>query len=337
MSGVRPHVAVLYNAPSLPADHRHFDSEADVVAVAHEIEAILNRSIFKARAIAAAPPVERLVAELTDPRPDVVFNLIEGFAGSSAGEAWITSLLELLGLRYTGCPPEAQALCRQKSRTKALLRGFGLPTAPFQVISGDLPSAFDFTGPYFVKPNAEDASLGIDQGSVVIDRATLAGRVAMLREQFPCDVLVEAYLPGPEYNVGVIGLLEPIPLAAAEVVYNPGPGDWPILTYAAKWDVGSAEDLASPICCPALLQPALADELGRLAVAAFEATGCRDVARVDFRLDGDGRPMILEVNPNPDLGPTAGWARALRESGRDYEETIVCLAERALIRGPRRG
>ena len=72
-------------------------------------------------------------------------------------------------------------------------------------------------------------------------------------------------------------------------------------------------------------------------MAAFEATGCRDVARVDFRLDGDGRPMILEVNPNPDLGPTAGWARALRASGWDYEGTVVGLAEQALIRGPRRG
>ena len=104
-----------------------------------------------------------------------------------------------------------------------------------------------------MKPNAEDASLGIDQGSVVTDHAALAGRVAMLRRRFACDVLIEAYLPGPEYNVGVLGLREPIPLAVAEVVYAPKPGDWPILTYAAKWDIGSAEDLASPIRCPAAM------------------------------------------------------------------------------------
>ena len=150
MSGSRPHAAVLYNAPSLPADHPHFRSDADVVAVAHEIEAILNRSMFQARTIAAAPPVDRLVAELTDPRPDVVFNLIEGFAGLSAGEAWIYVAPGIARApRYTGCPSEAQGLCHQKGRTKALLSGFGLPTAPFQVISGDLPPAFDFPGPYF--------------------------------------------------------------------------------------------------------------------------------------------------------------------------------------------
>ncbi len=337
MSGPGIPAAVLYNAPTLPAGHPHADSEADVVAVAVEVAAILDRSDFRTRLVAAAPPVGRLVAELSDPRPAVVFNLIEGFGGSSAGEAWITSLLELLGLPYTGCPPEAQALCHGKGRTKALLRGSGWPTAPFAVVSPrDTPEP-PFDGPYFVKPDAEDASLGIDQGSVVADRGGLIDRVTKLRREFGSDVLIEAYLPGPEYNVGVLGLPEPVPLTVAEVAYDPRPGEWPILTYAAKWDVGSEADLASPVRCPAEIDAGLADELRRLAVGAFEATGCRDVARVDFRLDGSGRPMILEVNPNPDLGPRAGWARALRASGRDYEGTILTLAHQALARGPRRG
>ena len=189
-----------------------------------------------------------------------------------------------------------------------------------------------------MKPDAEDASLGIDQGSVVADRAGLVDRVAKLQREFVgSEVLIEAYLPGPEYNVGVLGLLDPIPLAVAEVAYAPRSGEWPILTYAAKWDVGSEAELASPIRCPASVDDDRADELRRLAEAAFEATGCRDVARVDFRLDGSGRPMILEVNPNPDLGPSAGWARALRASGRDYAGTILALAHQALARGPRRG
>lgn len=336
MSGTRPCAVVLYNAPTLPAGHPHADSEADVVAVAREIATILGRSGFEARLVAAAPPVDRLVDDLARPRPDVVFNLVEGFAGSSAGEAWMTSLLELLGLPYTGCPPEAQALCRQKGRTKALLRGCGLPTPhSVQAIGPDPEPEFD--GPYFVKPDSEDASLGIDQESVVVGRARLAERVARLRAEVGPDVLIEAYMPGPEYNVGVLGLPDPSPLAVAEVVYEPRPGEWPILTYAAKWVVGSEADLASPIRCPAKIDADLAERLGRLAVEASVATGCRDVARVDFRLDSTGEPMILEVNPNPDLGPSAGWARALQASGRSYEETIVALAHQALLRGPRRG
>jgi D-alanine-D-alanine ligase len=101
--------------------------------------------------------------------------------------------------------------------------------------------------------------------------------------------------------------------------------------------LGSAADLASPIRCPARIDAELGRTLGELAVEAFEVTGCRDYARVDFRLDGEGRPMILEVNPNPDIGPTAGWARALREAGREYEETIVALALQAIARGASRG
>lgn len=337
MSVDRPRAVVLFNAPNLPADHPHAGSEADVVDVARSIVASLGRAGFDARGLAAAPPLGRFIDDLARESPDVVFNLIEGFGGSSGGEAYVTSVLELLGIPYTGCPPEAQALCHGKGRTKALLRGFGLPTAPFLLANGDEVPDLPFDGPYFVKPDAEDASLGIDQGSVVTDRAGLVDRVAMLRREFGPDVLIEAYLPGPEYNVGVLAIPEPTPLTVAEVAYSPRPGDWPILTYAAKWDVGSGEDLASPIRCPAAIGPALADRLGRLAVEAFRVTACTDVARVDFRLDAGGHPMILEVNPNPDLGPTAGWARALRASGRDYDGTMAALARQALARGPSRG
>jgi D-alanine-D-alanine ligase len=335
MSGKRPTAAVLYNPPSLPPDHRDYASEADVVAVARAIASILVEAGFEAWLQPAAPPLIDLLGELTNTSPDLVFNLIEGFAGDTSGESHITGLLELLRIPYTGCPPEAQSLCHEKGRTKALLRGFGLPTAPFAVATTDEEIDLPFDGPYLVKPDAQDASLGIDQGSVIVGRATVAERVALLRREYGPRVLIEAYLPGPEYNVGVLALPEPVALTTAEVTYAERPGKWPILTYDAKWDIGSAEDLASPIRCPADLDPELAEILGALAIAAFVATGCRDYARVDFRLDSCGEPMILEVNPNPDIGPTAGWARALIASGRDYGATIVALARQAIARGPR--
>jgi D-alanine-D-alanine ligase len=134
--------------------------------------------------------------------------------------------------------------------------------------------------------------------------------------------------------VGLLGLPDPEPLPVAEIVYEESPGIWPILTYESKWVSGSPADLASPARCPASIDAALASALGRLAVAAFRATGCRDYARVDFRLDERGEPMILEVNPNPDLGPTCGWARAVRSSGRDYGATLAAIARMAIARGP---
>lgn len=333
MSRERPGAAVLFNPPTLPPGHPEYASEADVVEVARAIVAILNAAGFEAWEQPAAPPLAEFVAELAGTAPDVVFNLIEGFAGSSGGEPHVTGLLELLGLPYTGCPPIAQSLCHEKGRTKVLLRGAALPTAPSMSVADDGPISLPFPGPYFVKPDAEDASLGIDQGSVCVDLYAVRERTQRLRGRYGSVVIVEAYLPGPEYNVAILGLPRPTALTVAEVVYATKQGEWPILTYDAKWDSGSAADLASPIRCPAQINEGLARDLSNLAVEAFRVTGCRDCARVDFRLDGDGRPMILEVNPNPDIGPKAGWARALRESGRDYGETIVALARQAIARG----
>jgi D-alanine-D-alanine ligase len=285
--------------------------------------------------MAARPPVETMLASLRATEPDLVFNLIEGFWGSGAGATLVTGMIELAGLAYTGCPSDALCWCLSKSRAKALLRGLGLPTAPFLVVAPEAPVP-EWAGPWpaFVKPDAEDASLGIDQRSVAADQAALGAQVALVRGRYGSDVLIEAYLPGPEFNVGLLGLPDPEPLPIAEVVYQPSPGSWPILTYDAKWVAGSPADLASPVRCPALIDTALASALGRLAVDAFRATGCRDYARVDFRLDEHGEPMILEVNPNPDLGPTSGWARALESSGRDYGATLAAVARTAIARGP---
>jgi D-alanine-D-alanine ligase len=335
VSAHRPRVAVLFNPPALPPGHPDAASEADVVRAARAVAAALKAARFKAWAMAARPPVARLVRRLTRQAPDAVFNLVETFGGHSGGEAWAAALLELLGLPYTGCPPEALALCRHKGRTKALLLGSGLPTAPFAVLGPGERWPRAWEGPVIVKPEAEDASLGIDQQSIVTAPEELDARVARVRAGYGPRVLVEAYLPGREFNVGVLALPEPEPLPVAEIVYDRPPGSWPILTYAAKWDPGSAEDLSSPARCPAQVEPALAERLGRLAVAAFRATGCRDYARVDFRLDARGEPMILEVNPNPDLNPSEGMACALRASGRDYAETVAALVRRALGAAPR--
>jgi D-alanine-D-alanine ligase len=333
LTGARGRVAVLYNAPILPPDHPDFLSEADVIAVARTVADSLTRQQFEAVLVPAEPPVDLTLERVRESRPDLVFNLIEGFAGTSVGANLITGLIELTGLPFTGSPADALTYCLSKGRAKALLRGFGLPTAPFAVVEpgGPVPD-WDFSCPVFVKPDAEDASLGIDQSSVAEDRPALVARVERLRSLHGGRVLLEAYLPGREFNVGLIALPDPEPLPIAEVLFRPAPGTWPILTYEAKWSTGSADDLSSPIGCPATIGGELADQLGRLAISAFRATGCRDYARVDFRLDAGGSPAIMEVNPNPDIGPAAGWARAVRASGRDYQATLAALCEQALAR-----
>jgi D-alanine-D-alanine ligase len=166
-------------------------------------------------------------------------------------------------------------------------------------------------------------------------RAEIVDRVERLRRDHGGTVLIEAYLPGPEFNVTVLALPEAQALPLSQVVYDPGSVLLPIMTYAAKWDPTSPDDLSSTILCPAPIAPELTAEIGSVAERAFRVTGCRDYARIDIRLDHEGRPMILEVNSNPDISPGAGLARSVRVSGRDYEATLAAITRQALERGTR--
>ena len=230
-----------------------------------------------------------------------------------------------MGLPYTGCPSEAQALCHSKGQTKAILRGLGLPTAPFALVGeGEPVPDLEGPGPWIVKPDGEDASLGIDQASVVTDRAALLGGVDDLRAAYGGRVVVEAYLPGPEFNVGV--LAPPGGRAAArsaEVVFDPPAGAWPILTYAAKWSAGSPEDRASPVRCPARIEPALAETArspGRLRVPGDRLPRLcpgRPAARRPGRADDPGGQPQPRRRPRSRLGPRPPGlgARVRRHAG----------------------
>ncbi len=332
MTAKRIRVVVLFNAPVLPRDHPDAASEHDVIDVANAVAALLQEEGLEARTAAITASPESILNALAS-RPDVVFNLIEGLGGLSQGAHYATGMIELLRLPYTGCPVEALALCLDKSRAKALLRGFGIPTAPFAVVQpGEVIEEWPWDGPALVKPDAEDGSLGITQESVVSDLTALRQRVRLIHESYQGPALVEAYLPGREFNVGVVALPDPQALPVAEVRFVPADGVWPILTYDAKWSTGSVDDQLSPVVCPASLETDLSEQLKHLALRAYKATGCRDYARVDLRLNHAGEPMVLEVNPNPDIGPGAGWARALRASGRDYAGTLAAIVRQAFER-----
>jgi D-alanine-D-alanine ligase len=330
----RPWVAVVYNEPCIPAGASDATSESEVVNVAKSVAAALDETGFEAILLPAAPPLGAFLEQLTSLHADIAFSLIEGFGGKSALSTHLTSIFELMNLPYTGAPVEGLVACQSKGRTKALLRGLGLPVTPSLVLGlkDPIPTSA-WAGLSIVKPDAEDGSLGIDQQSVVEHSSNWPDLVERLRRQYGGNVLIEPYLPGPEFNVGVIADPDPRPLPVAQVMYEHIPGQWPILTYGAKWHEGSNEDLASPIACPAPITDELAQALGKFAVDAFIGTACRDYARVDFRLDDSGVPRILEVNPNPDLDPSAGWARAARVSGLSYAEAVARIATQALRRG----
>ena len=256
---------------------------------------------------------------------DLAFNLCEGVHGRSEWEEHVVAALEFAGVPVTGAGPWTIAVCRRKAIANAILAHAGLPIPRWAVAQGSIDD--DFPLPAIVKPAAEDASAGLDRGSVVTDRKTLRARLAAMTEQFD-EVLVQQYIAGREFNVGFVGS-RALPISEIDFSGMP-PGSWPILTYAAKWDTGSAEDLGSVPICPAAVPQKLADRLVRTATAAWQAMGGKGYGRVDLRVDEQGRPWVLEVNPNPDLNDDAGLSRMARAAGWDYADLVHRIAEVAL-------
>src|SRR3989454_5443286 len=223
-------------------------------------------------------------------RADVVFNLCEGVHGRGEWEEHVVGTLEFAGIPVTGASLWTLAACRRKPIANALLAHAGLPVPRWTIAQGKIED--DFPLPAIVKPAAEDASAGLDRGSVVTDRRALRARVAAMTEQFD-DVLVQEYVGGREFNVGFVGSRV---LPIAEIDFSRMPeGAWPILTYAGKWETGSPDDLGSAPVCPASIPQKLADKLVRVAEAAWRVMQGKGYGRVDLRLDDQGRVWIAEV------------------------------------------
>ncbi len=327
-------ILLLYNEPILSADDPDWASEAGVL---ESVEAVSDALLARGHAVRRSP-VGSSPSELLGPLsritpPDVVFNLFEGLSGVGRGESEIAGLVELLGHSLTGSPAECLALVRDKARTKWLLSGAGLSTPAFLLVAADEPvdgdqlDALLAQGPLIVKPAHEDASLGIGPESVVTQFEALLRQIERVRDRYG-PVLVEQFIVGREFNAALLAIDKPglLPLAEIEFALD-GPPGWQIVTYEAKWAAGSVADRGTPARCPAQVDATTAERIGKIALAAFRLTGCRDYARVDLRMDGQGRVYVLEVNANPDIGPTAGFARALRAGGWSYEDFVDRLVQ----------
>ncbi len=329
-------VLVLYNEPVLSASHPDAASEHEVLDTAQFVGETLHRAGYDAVRLAVSKDPGPLLAALQDLRPDAVFNLFEGTADHGNTEAYVAGLLEWMGVPFTGCPSQALLLARSKNLSKLLFQGAGLPTAEFFVVE-DLPVPPCRLGwPVIIKPALEDASVGVDQGSVVTDPDRLQERVAYLLETYGPPVLVERYIPGRELNVALVEAPDLRTLPISEIMFaRRGDGSWPIVTYDAKWKPGSPDYEATPPRYPAEVNAKLAERLVTIARQAFRLLGCRDYARADFRVSPQGRPYLLEVNPNPDFSPTAGLAGGLASAGIGHDQFTLTLVQSALGRAKR--
>ncbi len=265
---------------------------------------------------------------------DLVFNLAEGLRGE-AREAQVPAMLEFLGLPYTGSGPIALALAHDKGRAKEVWSAHGIAVPRgFRVEPGDaVPSETPSTAPWIVKPVAEGSSKGVRDRNVVRSADELRERVREVHDRFRQAALVEEFLEGREFTVALLGN-PPRVLPITEIDFAALPaGAEPIYSYEAKWIWDVPEKPLAIFHCPAVLERELEQRIGDLAVAAFEALGCRDWARVDVRLDASGAPRILEINPLPGILPNpeenSCFPKAARAAGIDYRRLILDVVEAA--------
>jgi D-alanine-D-alanine ligase len=247
--------------------------------------------------------VREVIALLDLHQPDVVFNVCEAPLGRADREAHVAALLELLDVRFTGSGSETLALCRRKDRTGAVLAAAGVR----------VPRAGVF--PCIVKPADEDGSAGIFADSICDSPEA----VARARARLSGPSIVQEFLPGREFAVALWGCDSPEHFSIGETHFNNG---LRLITYAAKWDLASAEFADSPIDYSTQLDPALRDALVTAARGTWCAVAARGYMRVDIRLDASGAPHVIDVNPNPELGAGVGICRAVQEAGWTWERFV---------------
>lgn len=270
---------------------------------------------------------------------EVVFNLCEAAFGQSEYEMNVAALFELYGVMFTGSGAMTLGMALNKGWTKDVLVGAGLPTPRHKVLAetdasliGEKCEGLSF--PLIVKPVSEDASIGIDNESVVNDEAALIERVKYVFDEYWQSAIVEEYIEGREFNISVLGNGAGVrALPPSEIDFSSMPAGTPkICSYEAKWIETSPLYQKSPPICPANVSEELLEKLHKVSVEAYNVMGCRDYARVDLRVATDGSVYVLEVNPNPDISTDAGLARAAGAAGLDYGKLILAVVESAYER-----
>lgn len=268
------------------------------------------------------------------PRIDLAFNLADdGYGCNTQLEPHIPAMLDILGIPYTGSDFVCLANCLDKVRTKQLLIANNLPTPDYAVFEGRISSKSKLPRlrfPLIIKPAREDASIGLKKDSVVGDKAGLIKKVNSIVNEFKQPALVEEFIDGREILVGILGRAKPIVLPITEIVFDLPAMQRKFLYYDTKWLYDSDHYRRTVAKCPAELDEACTDTLHSMAKKAYELLGVRDYGKVEFRLNEQGKPYIIEINPNSDLSKGVELHRMAKANNMDYTDFIGQIIESAL-------
>lgn len=325
-------ILILYDAPRTEARADELDTQEQARAIRFGLEG-LGHEVDE---LGVSLDLAALERRLRSCAPDLVFNLVESLGGHGRLIPCVPMLLEALGLPYCGAPALALERSSDKLGAKRALRAARLPTPDWLELDelrrrGRYGERLE--GAWILKSVWEHASLGLDEDSVfhAPDSLGLAAELAAREPSLGGRGFAERYVDGREFNLGLLAALggEPEVLPLAEIVFEGyGPEKPKVVGWRAKWDPTSAEYHRTPRrFLPADRERRLRKELARIALAAWRLFDLHGWARVDFRLDEEGRPFVLEVNANPCLAPDAGFAAALHHAGLPFPEALRRILE----------
>lgn len=313
-------------------------SEYGVLDEMKSVQRALKESEHVTKIVPVALDIYKLIDELKSDRPDIIFNLCESVDGDPTQEMNIASLFEIMKIPYTGSRALTLGLALNKSRVKEILHYYNIPTALHYLCSNS--NTFKENGysklkdrfPLIVKPSREDASIGIENKSIVYNDGELKTRIEYILDVHKQPALIEEYIEGREINVSVVGNYKTsdddlIVFPISEIDFSELPDDYPkIVSYNSKWMYKTVEFSGTKAVCPAKnMSPELEKLIQDTAKKVYRIVGASDYARVDFRVK-DNVPYVLELNPNPDIASDVdedtGFTRSGKAYGWSYETLI---------------
>ncbi|MEO8089086.1 MAG: D-alanine--D-alanine ligase [Gemmatimonadales bacterium] len=339
-------IAVVFDTPYSGWEHAEHEiqMEKDIAAwktdepdMEYQIAHALRERGHEVQLIGVRHDLQYLVRSLADWQPDLVFNGAEAFKGNEALEYLLPGLLEAEGYRYTGAPPLALQVTRNKAISKKILAYFGIQVPGFTSyrLQEKVETTPDLRFPLFVKPLQADGSAGIAQASVVQDVASLADRVAFIQERFGQAAIAEEFVDGRELYVGVLGnddSLEILPIIEMVFDKRKSRPEERIATQSAKWDEAYRERRGIRNVVARPISKAVRARIEETCRTAYRALWLRDYARLDLRLAPDGQVWVIEANANPFISYGHDMANAAAKAGMEYYDFIQRIIDAAVAR-----
>ncbi|MBI3997251.1 MAG: ATP-grasp domain-containing protein [Candidatus Omnitrophica bacterium] len=313
------HLGLAFDLQTDPSDERQaeFDPQSTIDALRQALEAQGHHVslVGNASALLQGP------ARCCD--VDLIFNIAEGAHGRCR-EAWAPMLLELYHIPYVGSDALALGLALDKVMMKRLAVADGVPTPRWISIDDPalLPKALSFGFPVIVKPRWEGSGRGINQHAVVHTPEALRQRVQWLYNRVQQPILIEEFIAGGELTVCIIGNTPPVVYPAIQRPLDP----------ATTLSYHVVKPSPATWVAPLILEPLLDQQACEIARTMFDAIGCRDMARVDLRVDAHGRVQFLEINPLPSFDPEGSLGLLAESLGVTYDEMIGSILDAALGR-----